>query len=138
MYIDSNIFIYAATDTGKLGRNCREIIRLINEQKIICASSFLVIDEVIWVLKKEIGKEAAIKIIKAILSLPIKWIDIDRAIIIKMVDVYEKNTLDPRDALHVSSMKEIGLPIIISEDGDFDKVKAIERISASKCVKKYL
>ena len=137
MYIDSNIFIFAATDEGELGEYCRKIIELINEQKITCAASYLVVDEVIWVLKKIVGKDDAIKIIKAMLSMPIKWIEIDRSVIIKMVNIYKDTTLDPRDTIHVSSMKEAGLSIILSEDRDFDKVEGIERINASKCVGKY-
>lgn len=136
MYIDSNIFIFAATDKGKLGQNCREVIRLINEQKIICASSFLVVDEAIWVLKKSVGKDSAIKITKAMLSMPIKWIEIDKSVIIRMIDIYDKTTLDPRDAIHISSMRKVGLSVIVSEDNDFDKVDGIERINASKCIEK--
>ena len=137
MYIDSNIFIFAAMDKGKLGQNCREILQLINEQKITCATSYLTINEVIWVLKKNVGKDSAIKITKAMLSMPIKWIEIDRAIIIKMIDVFEKTTQNPRDSIHISSMKVVGLSVMLSEDKDFDKAKGIERISASKCLQKY-
>lgn len=138
MYIDSNIFIFAATDNEKLGQNCREIIRLISEKNIACAASYLVIDEVIWILKKNIGKESAIKITKAMLSMPIKWIEIKKSVIVKMMDVYEKTTLDPRDAIHISSMKEVGLSVIVSEDDDFDNLVGIKRINASECIEKYL
>ena len=55
-----------------------------------------------------------------------------------MTDVFEKTTLDPRDAIHIASMKELGLSSIISEDTDFDNIRGIERINASKCIKKYL
>ena len=136
LYIDSNIFIFAATDKDELGQNCRELMELINEQKITCAASYLVVDEVIWILKKMVGKENAVKIVKTMLSMPMKWIVVDRPVIMKMVDIYGRTTLDPRDAIHVSSMKDIGLSVILSEDADFDKVEGIERISASECVKK--
>ncbi|MCK4347135.1 MAG: type II toxin-antitoxin system VapC family toxin, partial [Thermoplasmatales archaeon] len=109
MYIDSNIFIFASTDKGKLGQNCRGIIRRINEQKIACAASFLVVDEVMWILKKNVGRDDAIKITKAMLSMPIKWVEVDKSVIIKMIDIFEKTTLDPRDAIHIASMKELGL-----------------------------
>ena len=138
MYLGSNIFIFAATDKDKLGQNCREIIRLINEQKITCAASFLVIDEVMWILKKNIGRDDAIKITKAMLSMPIKWVEVDKSVIIKMIDIFEKTKLDPRDAVHIASMKELGLSLIVSEDADFDKIKGIERVSASKCIEKNL
>jgi len=138
LYIDSNIFIFASTDKGKLGQNCREIIRLINEQNIVCAASFLVLDEVMWILKKNVGRDDAIKITKAMLSMPIKWVEVNKSVIIKMTDIFEKTTLDPRDAIHIASMKELGLSSIVSEDNDFDKISGIERIDASKCIKKFL
>ena len=121
-----------------MGQNCRDIIKLINKKKIICASSFLVLDEVIWILKKKVGKNSSIEITKAILTMPIKWIEINKSIIIKMLDIYENTKLDPRDAIHISSMNEIGLSVIVSEDDDFDKVDGIERMNALKCVEKYL
>ena len=138
LYIDSNIFIFAATDKKKLGQNCRKVIGLINEQKITCAASFLVIDEVMWILKKNIGRDSAIKITKAMLSMPIKWVEVDKSVIVKMTDIFEKTTLDPRDAIHIASMKELGLSFIVSEDNDFDKVDGIKRVNVSKCIEKYL
>jgi len=137
LYIDSNIFIFATVNRGRLGRNCSEIIRLINEKKSTCASSFLVIDEVICVLQRKIRKESSIKIAKAILSMPIKWINIDKSVIIKIIETYEKTALDPKDAIHASAMEGVGLSVIVSEDEDFDNVKDIERLSASECVERY-
>ena len=136
LYIDSNIFIFASTNKGKLGQNCRKIIKLTNEHKISCATSFLVLDEVMWVLKKNIGRESAIKIIKAILSMPIKWIDVDKSIMINTIEIFEKTKLDPRDSIHIASMKKMGLSTIISEDNDFDKIKGIERLNIMKCLEK--
>jgi len=34
-------------------------------KKITCATSFLVVDEVMWILKKSVGRDSAIKIISA-------------------------------------------------------------------------
>jgi len=97
-----------------------------------------VVDEVIRILKKIVGKDDAVKIVKTMLSFPIKWIEVDRPVIMKMVDIFGRTTLDPRDAIHVSSMKDVGLSVILSEDADFDKVEGIERITASECVERYL
>ncbi len=138
MYIDSNIFIFAATDRGKLGKDCRNILELIDEQEIACAASFLVVDEVVWVLKRTIGKTDAVKITKAMLSMPLKWIDVTKSITMRMIGLYEKTSLAPRDAIHVASMKEVGISVIVSEDDDFDKVEGIERNNASEFIAKYL
>ncbi len=137
MYIDSNIFIYAAIDKGRTGADCRDILDLIAKQKITCAASLLDIDELIWVVKKHQGKEKATKIAKAALSLPIKWIELDKSVVLRMLSVYEKTPLAPRDAAHVASMKEMGLTTILSEDRDFDKVQGIKRMTAADCLAKY-
>jgi len=91
-----------------------------------------------WILKKNVGRDNAIKIIKAMLSMPIKWVEVDKSVIIKMIDIFEKTTLDPRDAIHIASMKELGLSFIVGEDNDFDKVDGIKRVNVSKCIEKYL
>ena len=137
MYIDSNIFIFASIDKGKLGENSRAIIKLINEQKISCAASFLILDEVMWILKKIVGRGDAIKIAKAMLSMPIKWIEVDKSVVIKMINIFEKTKLDPRDAIHIASMKTLGLSSIVSEDNDFDKVDGIKRVTVSEFIEKY-
>ncbi len=138
MYIDSNIFLFAALDTTELGDNCRKVLEMIQDQELTCASSFLTVDEVIWILKKKMGKEKAVKISKASLSLPVKWIEIDRSIISGMIDQFEDNTLDPRDSLHLTSMKAAGINTILSEDTDFDKIKGIKRLSSKDLLKGYL
>lgn len=135
MYIDANIFIYAAIDKDTLGNNCRTIIKAINQQKISCASSYLVIDEVLWILQKHIGRNDALTIIKAMLSIPIRWIEVNNTVIITMITLFEKTNLDPRDAIHLASMKELGLSTIISEDTDFDHIKTVKRINASQLLK---
>ncbi len=137
MYIDSNIFIFAAINQDEQGERCRNIIKLIEEEKISCAASYLIIDEIIWVLKKKIGKKDAITIIKAILSLPIKWLSIDESSIIRMVDILENTNIDPRDALHIACMLNNGLSTILSEDKDFDRIKNVKRIGAKEYLENY-
>ena len=46
MYVDSNIFIYAALDKGTLGNNARAIIKRVQNREIKLAVSPLVFDEV--------------------------------------------------------------------------------------------
>jgi len=132
MYIDSNIFIYAAVDTNKTGKHCRTIIQKISDKQCTVAASYLILDEVLWILKKQVGKDNAIKITKAMLSLPIKWIEVDSSVIFTMVDIFEKTALDPRDALHIASMKKSGISSILSEDTDFNNIEGITRISVSQ------
>ncbi len=135
MYIDSNIFIYSVLDNGILGDNCRKIIDRIEKGKMSGASSYLVLDEVLWILQNEIGKEESLEANRMFLSLPLKWLNVERKTMFTSLNLYENNDLDPRDSIHVGSMKEAGLTSIVSEDGDFDDIEWIERMDAESYLK---
>lgn len=128
MYIDANIFIFAAVDTGKTGDQCRDIVTRLEDRDISAASSYLVIDEVLWVLQHEIGRADAVRATRMILSLPVRWMDIKRDVTVTALRLYEATDLDPRDAFHVAVMNTAGLTTILSQDSDFDGIQGIQRI----------
>ncbi|MFW5946108.1 MAG: type II toxin-antitoxin system VapC family toxin [Candidatus Natronoplasma sp.] len=132
MYIDSNIFIYSAVDKNQLGENCRNIVEKIENGSLNAASSYLMLDEVLWILQKNIGKEDALESTKMFLSLPIKWIDVKRDIMYQSLELYDSTDLTPRDAIHMASMKKEKLTVLLSEDDDFDDIEGIERRSANE------
>ncbi len=135
LYVDSNIFISAILDKGSIGEDCTKFLEMIAERRILCASSYLVLDEVLYILRKNILKEDSLNVVKAIMSMPIRWIDVDRAIMLGMVDTVEKNDLRPRVAIHLSSMRMQGIDTIISEDTDFDGIEGIKRISPTDLIR---
>lgn len=132
MYIDSNIFIYSVVDNDKLGKKCRKIIEKIEDGSLNAASSYLVLDEVLWILQNEIGKEDALESTKMFLSLPVKWIDVKRDIMYQSLELYDKTDLAPRDSIHLASMKKEKLTILLSEDDDFEEIEGIERRSVDE------
>ncbi|MFW6196043.1 MAG: type II toxin-antitoxin system VapC family toxin [Thermoplasmatota archaeon] len=135
MYIDSNVFIYSVIDNRTLGDNCREIIDRIERGKLSGASSYLVLDEVLWILQNEVGKEGSLEANRMFLSLPLKWLNVDRKTMFTSLKFYESTDLDPRDSIHLGSMREAGLTSILSEDGDFDDIEWIERMDAEGYLK---
>ncbi len=132
MYIDSNIFIYSAVDKSQLGRKCRKVIDKIEDGSLNAGSSYLVLDEVLWILQNEIGKEDALESTKMFLSLPVKWIDVKRDIIYQSLNLYDRTHLAPRDSIHLASMKKEKLTVLLSEDDDFDGIEGIERRSVEE------
>lgn len=131
MYVDSNIFIYAALDKETLGNNARAVIKRLQNREIKLAVSPLVFDEVVWIVQKFADRKAANQIGNAMLLLPLTWLDISYSSV-KYALTYYQQGLNPRDALHVGTMKDYGIRIIVSEDKDFDKVRDIERWSINK------
>lgn len=52
LYLDSNVFIYAAVNRDGLGRRARSLLRDVQEGRLEAASSALAFDEIVWVVKK--------------------------------------------------------------------------------------
>lgn len=93
--------------------------------KYSCVTSCLVLDEVVWIVKKHRDYKTAIRAWKDILCLPIKIIPIDEKVAFRVPYFMEKYHLKPRDAIHASVMVENGINEIVSDDPDFKKIKEI-------------
>jgi uncharacterized protein len=135
MYVDSNIFISAILDKGRIGEDCTKFLEMIAERRILCVSSLLTMDEVLYILRKKTSKDDSIRFSKSYLSMPIRWIEVDRATIIGMLEAVENHDLRPRDAIHISTMRLQGIDTIISEDTDFDGIEVITRISPTDLIR---
>jgi predicted nucleic acid-binding protein len=134
MYIDANIFIFAALDNGDIGKKARELLKRIEDRRLVASVSPLVFDEVVWVVQKISGRDDAQKIGYGLLSLPLSWLDIGYSSIQHSMNSY-KVGLNPRDALHIGIMTDYDINVIISEDKDFDKIQSIKRKTIEMALK---
>ncbi len=129
VYLDANCFIYASTDESKIGQKARKIIQDIKIGVYEKAySSTLTVDEFLWSVQKEVGRELAAEGADIFLTLQnFQLINIDAEIISKAINLYKEKKLDPRDAIHLAAMQSKNIKTIISSDPDFDKIKSIKR-----------
>ena len=130
VYIDTNVFIYTAISTRTKGEISKEILSRLENDELVGFTSTLTFDEIFWNIKKERGREDAIKAAKAFLHLPnLIMVDVTCDIITMSLKLLEKYAIDPRDAIHVACALSRGITTIISDDSDFDRVKEIKRKS---------
>jgi len=134
-YIDSNVFIYSLVASLNDDKTifCRKILFSIIRKEINAFTSFLTWDEVVYNLKKKLGRNLALSHGEKFLYFPnLNFIKVDRQTIIlaqKLMNTYEIN---PRDAIHAATALTVGVKEIISDDKDFDKIKDIKRIGIGK------
>jgi predicted nucleic acid-binding protein len=133
MYVDSNVLIFAALDSGRIGADANRFLRLIREGRIRASVSPMVLNEVMRAIQKAIGREQANRLTAAIMLLPFSWLDIGYSCIPHAQRHFKKG-LDPTDAFHAAIMNDYNISIIISEDAHFDKVEGIKRISIKGAV----
>lgn len=126
IYIDANIFIQAVVRNDK---SCILVLEKIIKGEFIGFTSVLSWDELVHIVRKFIGKDIAMTEGKKFLQFPnLIFVDAKKEIIIKAQKLTEKYNLRPRDAIHVATAMYSNTASIISEDGDFDKVKELKRI----------
>lgn len=129
IYLDTNIFIYASIDESEIGKKCSEIISVhLNEKKDV-ATSCLTWDEVVYGIRKKVGKEISVIQGKNLIEMQnLFWLDTNNIIISKAQELMEAYNLKPRDAIHAATAIVNGIKEIISDDPDFDKIKELKRI----------
>jgi predicted nucleic acid-binding protein len=93
-------------------------------------TSSLVLDEVLWSIRRNATKELALETAERIYAIAhLSVIGVSERVPQRALPLMRKYNLDPRDAFHVATMLEAGITIIVSTDADFDRVKEIRRIA---------
>lgn len=128
IYLDSNIFIFAALNDDEKGEKCRELIKKIREGKEKAATSALTFDEIVWKVKKTKGNDAALIVGKTILEMQnLIILEVNGTVLWEAYNLIKNYDLDPRDSIHAACAIVNGIFTIVSEDPDFDKLKELNR-----------
>ena len=82
-----------------------------------------------WVISKTMGRPEAINQGRKLLGFPnLEFIASDSQVINRAQRLMEKNKVNPRDAIHISSALEKKVTEIVSDDSELDVIKEIRRI----------
>lgn len=131
IYVDTNIFVYAIENHPKYGAHCKRVLIDIMNKKTDAACSVLVLAELLNVLvkiRKIVKENLNVRgSIQAVLSLPIKWFDMDFFILENAADYNYK--ISGIDYIHIATMQINGIREVISADAELDKVDFIQRLN---------
>jgi uncharacterized protein len=128
MYIDANVFIFSRLNTDEKGENSRKILSTVQSGRRAITSP-LVLDEVIWVLRRNKYKGSIKDFLSELYAIEnLEVVGVSSVIPIHAVQIMEEFQLRPRDAFHIAIMRETGTNEIVTDDADFDRVKGIKRI----------
>jgi uncharacterized protein len=130
-YIDTNVFIfpilYEEEQEPKV-KHAKQILKSIEKGELPAYISTLTWDEVVWIVRKVMGRAEAISQGQKLLGfLNLNWIIVDENILTQAQSLMNKYNLHPRDAVHVASAINRKIDSIISDDLDIDQVKEINR-----------
>jgi uncharacterized protein len=128
LYIDTNIFVYAALNTEEYGNKAASLLQRIANGEEQAITSVLTFDETVWAVKKNRGIEKALEVGRALLNFPnLELIAATRETASLALQVIKECGLNPRDALHAATAIAEKVDFIVSTDAHFDKVPKLKR-----------
>ena len=129
IYIDSNVFIFAALNNEELGNSAKLILEKVENRSIEASTSSLTFDEVVWIVKKNRSFEDAVSIGDAFLGMEgLHLIDVNQDLLALAISIMKKYKTDPRDSIHEATAITQKAAVVISEESDFDKITEIKKI----------
>ena len=130
IYCDSNLFIYPVIYTGPKASAALKILRAMAKGKFKGITCSLTLDEVLWVIWKKAGRQAAVDQAKRVLRFPnLEVVDTRTLDLRKAIELVEAYGIKPRDAVHAACSLNHAVFSIISDDEDFDAVEDLNRLS---------
>lgn len=127
LYLDANVFIYAAINTEEFGEKAGALLQKIQQGEEKAETSALTYDEVFWAVKRH-DLELAFQVCEALLNFPnLEIIPVDRELASSALHLIRECHLAPRDALHAATAIAEKADYIVSTDSHFDRVKELKR-----------
>lgn len=128
IYLDANVFVFAALNTERVGDGARTLLRRVQDGKLDACSSVLTFDELVWAVKGNRSVDDAIAAGEAFVDMPrLRPVSADPDLIAQSLALMKEYQLDPRDSIHLASALREKAEVIISTDRHFDRVKQPRR-----------
>jgi uncharacterized protein len=125
IYLDANVFVYAALNRKTIGDKARSIIREVQRGKFVAVTSALSFDELVWAVKKQRGETEGALAGEVFLGMPrLTILDVKQELLSSALQLVRAYHLHPRDSIHAASALSTGADYIVSEDRDYDALEA--------------
>jgi len=135
VFLDSNVFLYAAGAPHPMKRPCRDLVNAVAAGRLDAATSCEVLQEVLHVLSRRGSRAQGLVLVRHILALLGEVYPIRESDIRASLDLARKYpSLPVRDALHAAVMSNCGIRDIVSADVHFDQVAGVRRLDPSVAV----
>jgi predicted nucleic acid-binding protein len=126
IYLDANVFIYAASDEGPKGKAAAAMLREALARGAVTAS--FTVDEFLWAVRKKLGRDIAADKVRQLLGLDLEVDSVTRDDAEDAIELFE-GALDPRDAIRAAVALRRGCRKIVTSDAAFERVEGLTRVA---------
>ncbi len=141
VFLDANIFMYAAGKPHPHKNPCLHILKDVEIRTLVSAVNTEILQELLYRYRHIGIADKGIQLCKDILKYPLKILPVmeaDMRLAIDLFDQHRKNGVKPRDAIHAATMKNNRIVQILSADRDFDNFDFLNRIDPKDYVSQTL
>lgn len=131
LFLDANIFMYAAGKSHSYKNPCLHILKDVETQALASAVDTEILQELLYRYTHIGLADKGIQLCNDILRYPLKILPVmeaDMRLAIDLFDQHRNKGVKPRDSIHAAIMKNNGITKIISADKDFDNFDFLTRI----------
>ena len=130
VFLDTNIFLYAAGASHPLRAACAKVLRRVAEGSLDATINSEVVQEILYVLTRRGRRDDALKLAGHLTLLFPDLLAVTRDDVAGACELLRQYPrLSVRDAVHVGTMLRNGLKTVVSVDSDFDQVSEIRRVA---------
>jgi predicted nucleic acid-binding protein len=135
LLLDTNVFLYAIGGESAQREPCRALLVAVGEGRLDGVTNSEVLQEILHVRGRRVSRTEATQSVREAAALVREVLSVERADVLLACDLIEHHPrLGARDALHVATMKNAGITLIASVDGDFDALPGIQRMGPEEAL----
>ena len=133
VFLDANVFLYAAGASDAYREPCRRVLRRVEEGSLPSNTSVEVVQELLYVLWRRGLVEKGILLARHVIDLFPELLPQTAEDLREACRLLSRNpALTPRDAAHVATMRKHGIETIVSADMHFDGIRGIRRVDPAQ------
>jgi uncharacterized protein len=129
VFLDTNIFVYAAGKEGPHKAPCLKILREVADGTLSAVTNVEVIQELLHLFSRRNRRADGVALCRRVLALIPEPLPVERRTVELLCQLAEKYPdKGTRDLLHLASMVAAGIQQIVTVDQDFDHLDEVERV----------
>lgn len=129
IFLDANVFLYAAGKPHPLREPCRTVLRRVEDGSLASNTSVEVVQELLHVLSRRGLVAEGLHLARTVMKLFPVVLPLTRTDLLDACNLLDRHSgLTPRDAVHVATMRAHGIDTLVSADVHFDRVAGIVRV----------
>jgi predicted nucleic acid-binding protein len=135
VFLDSNVFLYAAGREHPLREPCRRALDRVAAGSVAAVTSSEVVREILHVLARRELRKEAVQLSRWVLDLVPDVLPVRREDVALACELLERRKrLNARDAIHLATMRLNGITEIVTADHHFTAIEGVRRIDPSSWV----